>query len=116
MNTLLPDRGRQVFEASGWGGVAAWEEQASDIALSFDTMLTAAEKLDALPFTVGAGRSIASEATDGSAATVEVDTAGKPARLALNLVHLPSSRWKVDRIVLPDEAPDERPWGCAAKR
>jgi len=120
MDTLFPGKGRDVMAFSAFGQQNPdWQELASDLAMNFDATLRGAEKLGALPFSVGPSHAVASTTTDQSATTdhdaasVEVETDGKPKRLTVQLVRLPSGRWKVDRILLPGALASERPWGFA---
>jgi hypothetical protein len=116
MDTLFPGKGRKVWESSGWGGGPEWEEQGGDPTMLFDSMLRAAERLDALPFSAGPNHAIVFETMEKDAARVEAETDGEPARLTMDLVRLPSGRWKVDRLLLPTAVPTEKPWGYATTK
>lgn len=113
--TLLPRQADAVMQASVYGANGAqWPELMTDPNLIFDNLMQTAERLDALPFTIGADAKVTHDDANGDAATVAADTAGRPATLKLKLVRLPSGRWKLDQIVLPDADPALKPWGFKA--
>lgn len=113
LRTLLPRQADAVMQESvyGPGGGSQWDELMTDPNLLFDNLMQTAERFDALPFTIGAAAKIGTPAVAGDAATVPVKTEGRPAAIKLKLVRLPSGRWKLDQIVLPDADPTLKPWG-----
>jgi hypothetical protein len=88
-----------------------WAELMTDPNLIFDNLMQTAERFDALPFTIGADAKVANQSATDDAAKLTVDTAGRPATIGLKLVRLPSGRWKLDQIILPDADPALKPWG-----
>ena len=114
--TLFPAQAKAVWDGSIYGeaGRARAEEFASDLNLIFDDLMLAAEQAGALPFTLGPGAKVANQSASGDAAKLTVETGGRPATIGLKLVRLPSGRWKIDQIVLPDADPALKPWGFKA--
>lgn len=112
LRTLLPREADAALKVSIYGSDGQqWHEILLDQNLVFDNLMRSAELFDALPFTIGADAKITRSDVDGNAAAVTVDTAGQPPTLELKLVHIPSGRWKVDQVVLPDGDPALKPWG-----
>lgn len=116
LKTLLPREADAALKVSIYGSDGQqWHEILFDNNLVFDNLMRSAERFDALPFTIGADARITRSNVDGNVATVTVETAGQPPMLDLKLVHIPSGRWKVDQVVLPDADPALKPWGFKAR-
>ncbi|OWJ67312.1 hypothetical protein [Inquilinus limosus] len=115
LRTLLPRQADAVMQKSVYGpGDSLWDELMTDPNLLFDNLMQTAERFDALPFTIGTAAKAGTSAVAGDAATLPVKTEGRPAAIKLKLVRLPSGRWKVDQIVLPDADQTLKPWGFKA--
>lgn len=117
MQSLFPgDTGNAVIRDSVWGRKdrSGFDEVARDPNLLFDDMLQAGERRGVLPFTLGPGMKTDQPAVAGDQATVAVETDGRPAKMTLALLRLPSGRWKVDQILLPGADPALKPWGFNA--
>jgi len=88
------------------------DEVLGDPALTFDDVMFAAQGANILPFTLGAGAKLGKVDKQAEQATIEVVTDGKPAALTLQMVLLPSGRWKVDRVVWAGSSAEARPWAA----
>lgn len=97
------------------GDQAKWKEVEDDPNMMFDALLQAAERANALPFTLGPAMKAGQPTLSGTRAALPVATGGNPTEITLVLVRLPSGRWRVDQIVLPDGDRSLKPWGLKAK-
>lgn len=91
------------------------DEVLGDPSLTFDDVMFAAQGANILPFTIGAGAKLGKveqQNKQAKQATIEVVTDGKPAALTLQMILLPSGRWKVDRVVWAGSSAEARPWAA----
>jgi hypothetical protein len=89
-----------------------FEERSAYFEVLFDNVMTVAEGLGALPFTLGPKfKALEQPGATDQRVDFAVTTGGRPATITVSAIKLSFGPWKVEHIQFPGDDPQLLPWG-----